>query len=74
MSPFFFCDFWLILIIVFVLLGGNGVGADDVAYAAGSTALVENEAKYSPAKFRVSSGFLNSRNWRKSAIRCLSSG
>lgn len=62
------------LIIVLVLVGGNGVGAAELAYAPGSTARVENEAKYSPAKFRVSSGFLSSRNCKKSASIHLSSG
>lgn len=60
--------------IVLVLVGGNGVGAAELAYAPMSTALEENEAKYSPAKFKVSSGFLSSRNWRKSDRRHFSSG
>lgn len=59
---------------VFVRLGGKGVGAVDVAYAPGSTALLENDAKYSPAKFNVSSGFLSRRNCKKSAMRFCISG
>ena len=62
------------LIIVLVRVSGKGVGAAELAYAPKSTALEENEAKYSPAKFRVSSGFRRRRNWRKSARRAFSSG
>lgn len=59
---------------VLVLLGGNGVGAADVAYASCSMARDENEAKYSPAKLRVSSGFRKRRNCTKSDMIAFTSG